>query len=509
MPKNIVVCSDGTGNANIKDRGTNVFKLYEAVDLHDATRQVAMYDDGVGTDSGKILKVLGGAFGYGLSRNVRQLYTEIARVYKPGDHIYLFGFSRGAYTVRTLAGFIHDCGIINNRHPEIPDDLALQHCVNAAYKLYRRKYWAVMTWVWHAFVGWWFNRLTCWLFKGACCGITNSDDFRSKYGVDVADDEDKRPPIHFIGVWDTVSAVGMPFHGLKVVSNFLFYRFEFNDLHLCKRVHKACHALAMDDERLTFHPTMWDEENETTNRIEQVWFAGVHSNVGGGYPKQGMSLVPLDWMMKKATAEGLLLHASDADWYEEHRNINDKLYDSRAGLAMYYRYLPRDIAAICRDNHIQTKVHSSVIHRITTHTEGYAPGNFPAEFLFVSDKGADDWLAPVAERIKQAHAGSSSLIDKLRWLVIWRHYTHIVFLALTAAALWLTFAQDGVLNNITEKSYLDIALLLLNTLLKKPWLLGVFLISFFMTRALGMSMRRQFSRFWSRLIPELEKAKRQ
>src|SRR5688572_5199173 len=117
--KNIAICADGTGNSAVKGRGTNVFKLYEAVDQvgHRLTpglkAQVALYHDGVGTESFKWIRLASGATGWGLSRNVKQLYGELARVYAPGDKLFLFGFSRGAFTVRTLAGLIHACGILD------------------------------------------------------------------------------------------------------------------------------------------------------------------------------------------------------------------------------------------------------------------------------------------------------------------------------------------------------------------------------------------------------------
>jgi uncharacterized protein (DUF2235 family) len=124
MSKNIIICSDGTGNTAIKNRGTNVFKLFEAVDLNghrtdaNLTPQIALYDDGVGTQNFLLLKLLGGAFGWGLKRNVLKLYTGLVRIYDPGDRIYLFGFSRGAFTVCTLAGLIAKCGILDwNRTP--------------------------------------------------------------------------------------------------------------------------------------------------------------------------------------------------------------------------------------------------------------------------------------------------------------------------------------------------------------------------------------------------------
>src|SRR5438309_9654184 len=109
--RNIIICSDGTGNTAIKDRGTNVFKLYEAVDADGWRKgaipmQIAFYDDGVGTEELLPVRLLGKAFGFGLARNVRELYADLARVFEPGDKIFLFGFSRGAYTVRTLLGLI-------------------------------------------------------------------------------------------------------------------------------------------------------------------------------------------------------------------------------------------------------------------------------------------------------------------------------------------------------------------------------------------------------------------
>ena len=144
MPKTIVICADGTGNTTIKGRGTNVFKLYEAVDQNGhrfeagKNQQVAIYHDGVGTENLKWPRLFGGVFGWGLSRNVKQLYGEVARVYDPGDQIYLFGFSRGAFTVRTLAGLIVTCGILDPSRYNTND--AYWKAVRQAYCEYRRKY---------------------------------------------------------------------------------------------------------------------------------------------------------------------------------------------------------------------------------------------------------------------------------------------------------------------------------------------------------------------------------
>ena len=139
MPKRIIVCSDGTGNTAIKGRGTNVFKLFEAVDLDGhrfnaaVTPQIAIYDDGVGTEQFKPLKIFGGATGWGLSRNVKHLYKELARIYDPGDEIYMFGFSRGAFTIRTLVGFIATCGLVDPEKLNPKTFGNLQSTVRKAY----------------------------------------------------------------------------------------------------------------------------------------------------------------------------------------------------------------------------------------------------------------------------------------------------------------------------------------------------------------------------------------
>ena len=286
MPKNIVICADGTGNTTVKGRGTNVFKLYEAVDQNghrfDPARiqQIAIYHDGVGTENLKWPRILAGVVGWGLSRNVKQLYGELARVYDPGDHIYLFGFSRGAFTVRTLGGLIATCGILDPT--KYSTNAKFWKAVRQAYGQYRRKY----------------QTLLSRIIRGK---VEISDEaLRDRFSVPIAAfHEDTQKIIRFIGVWDTVDAVGSPL-GIAEIINGTFYRFKFPDTTLSRQVAYACHALALDEQRQSFRPLLWCEGPGDDVRIEQVWFAGVHSNVGGGYPRQGMSLVALDWMMRRA-----------------------------------------------------------------------------------------------------------------------------------------------------------------------------------------------------------------
>lgn len=405
MGKNIIICSDGTGNTGIKDRGTNVFKLFEAVDLNghrtdpQLDPQVALYDDGVGTQGFLPLKLLGGAFGFGLARNVRKLYMELVRIYDPGDRIYLFGFSRGAFTARTLAGMIIHCGVLDRQKLHTSD--ALRDMVKEAYRTYRRRY---RTWLQQLF----HNAL----LKAGQREL--DDDILRKFRQHHSVDYDVR--IRFIGVWDTVDAVGGPFYTSDLL-NALIFRFKFPDQRLHRNVEYACHALAIDEARAAFKPRLWEQDDE---RIQQVWFAGVHSNVGGGYPKQGMSLVALDWMLRWAERNELRVLASARQDYDEHANVDDKLYDSRAGLGVFYRWRPRDIGKICAEQHAgrPAVVHLSVAERIAHGTDGYNPGSLPdnLELVYTPSyrSGADGQAqdCATAERARGAQAALRTAFKK-------------------------------------------------------------------------------------------------
>lgn len=336
--RNIVLCSDGTGNTAFKDRGTNVFKLFEALELDDhlrtpgLPRQIAYYDDGVGTGSTLFERVLGGAFGYGLKRNVLALYSRLCETWRPEDRIFLFGFSRGAFTVRTLAHLVCAHGIVDKTGCGSPP-------TESAFQTLLEELWA-----------------------------TRFSPPATPRG--------RRAEIEFVGVWDTVDAVGIPFEEIADLAN-MYYRFKFPDHELCPGVRIARQALSIDDPRRTFHPKVWTEPRES-DRIRQVWFAGVHSNVGGGYPKQGMSLVALDWMMSEAEQAGLRFVATDRAAVVERRNVNDKLYDPRAGLASFYRFEPRDVAKICSKAGIASpRFHESLLDRLELRPESYAPCNLP------------------------------------------------------------------------------------------------------------------------------------
>ena len=502
--KNIVICSDGTGNSANKDRGTNVFKLFEALDLkgHLADppqiEQIAFYDDGVGTESFKPVRIMGGAFGWGLSGHVRELYAALVRSYNPGDRIYLFGFSRGAFTARTLGGFITSCGILDGR--KCKTDAALRKAVENAYNVYRSGY---MTG---------FNRRirrTVWRVPA------HESPSAPRFKAQLARFREEHAPhegkIEFIGVWDTVDAVGLPFDHLAGFINYFIYPFKFGDRSFSLQVKRGCHAIAIDDERHTFHPMMWNETAETRARISQVWFAGVHSNVGGGYPKQGMSLVSLDWMMDQAEKAGLKFNLPDRVYVRNHANVNGKLYNSRAGYAVFYRYKPRDIATFCSSAGTIPKIHDSVLERILLQTEGYAPGNLPISMEVVATDGAQTRQSRQVAAIATSFKETYSTLDRAPALVKLRRSSHYVFLALSVALVAVLVIPQFSVQGDWWGLIKAIFSLDRNTLIEgfklNSWsavmLLALVAVFFLIQLLAENSMKRRFSGFWHKLITAL------
>lgn len=406
MARNIVLLSDGTGNSSGKVWRTNVWRVFEALDLS-GSNQVAFYDDGVGTSSFKPWAVLGGAFGFGLKRNVIDIYKFACRNYTgDSDNIYGFGFSRGAFTIRVVMGLILHEGLVSADTESELDRQAI-----AAYRSYRRKRYHT---VWSFRPEDWFRRLRDRLFPIAYNKSANR----------------QVPKIRFVGVWDTVSAYGMPVDEMTRGISKYIYPLELPDHQLVReRVARACHALALDEERTTFHPELWDEKvvppaqfDPDTPRaiadeqLSQVWFAGVHSNVGGGYPDDSLAYIPLLWMMTEAKRSGL---AFKSDWSDQQppippgaviadpdtfknvvskRDKDGRIYDPRKGLGGYYRYGPRKLVQLCNvkyakkeDDEVlieRPKIHESVFKRLGNRAHAYAPIGLPALYDVVRDDGS-------------------------------------------------------------------------------------------------------------------------
>ena len=362
--KNIVLLSDGTGNSAAKRHKTNVWRLYQALDLDDPDRQIAFYNDGVGSQQFLPFKLLGGAFGWGLKRNVIDLYITLCRTYNEGDKIYLFGFSRGAFTVRMLAGLIACCGLAKSE-----DEGELLQMASRYFIAYRSRYKKG-----------WMHRLWRWVHRL----------LKRKADPKKPDANSDIPRIEFIGAWDTVDAYGFPVYELSALWDRLIWPLRFVDQKPTKNVRHACHALSIDDERVSFRPLLWDErgvkgdtdeeeagiegdENGSDGtreptRIEQVWFAGVHADVGGGYPRSELALVSLDWMMSKVEVRtkggsGLHFMPANREEYRQRANWHGVQHDSRSGVRAYYRYSPRNIDRVWKEA-TKPKRHRSVLKRM-------------------------------------------------------------------------------------------------------------------------------------------------
>jgi uncharacterized protein (DUF2235 family) len=367
MAKNIILLSDGTGDSAAKEFKTNVWRLYQAVDIGapppNEPAQLVFYDDGVGTETFKPLALMGLAFGIGLARNVKDLYTFLCRTYEPGDSIFLFGFSRGAFTVRILAGLILRCGLVT-----APSESELVERVKTAYAEYKRDM---------------ARRATLtrpWLVAGRLLG-----GHGRAYGADhiAFNFLQHFPRIRFIGVWDTVDAYGMPVDELKEGIDRYIWPMTLADRRLSPDIERARHALSLDEERPTFRPVLWDERGIVDpDQVIQLWFAGVHANVGGGYPDDGLAHVAMEWMVREAELAGLRLDSADRMAIGHQVNAHGKQYDSRSGLAGYYRYGPRSVDDLCDDPEhgvsvTRPKIHGSVRDRITRRQVAYDPISFP------------------------------------------------------------------------------------------------------------------------------------
>jgi uncharacterized protein (DUF2235 family) len=392
MGRRIVLLSDGTGNSSAKVWRTNVWRLFEALDLS-SSDQVACYDDGVGTSSFKPLAILGGAFGFGLKRNVIALYKFACRNHRsPDDEIFGFGFSRGAFTIRVLMGLILDQGLVPAK--DISES-ALHSQAVQAYRRYHRR---------HFHTNWWLILLR---FKNLVRKGKPEPLLPGPYPV---------PKICFLGLWDTVAAYGLPVDEMTRGVSQWIAPLELPSHTLNPLIQRACQALSLDDERTTFHPVLWNERDQPPQqgdarytrdeRITQVWFAGVHTNVGGGYPDDSLARIPLYWIMEEARACKLTFKRrpqAEPDAVIETRSAQDKdgrLYDSRSGLGIYYRFGPRRLYELCHQKFSRTtgdevyvetpKIHESVLKRIQNNAHVYAPIGIPAHYdIVVTEPGAD------------------------------------------------------------------------------------------------------------------------
>jgi hypothetical protein len=337
----LVVCCDGTWNdPNQKDNGvlapTNVVKLYNAA--LDSDTQKRYYHPGVGTGNSWWDKAVGGGLGNGLSNNIKSAYRWLCDNYTPGDEIYLFGFSRGAYTARSLVGFMNRCGLLKTA------DMGGRDAWKAIDRLYEEGYRPKTPDI---------ARLRAQIGEG---NFHNS----------VADPV----PVRFLGVWDTVGALGIPDY-LGVLN--LAFDLRDNNFHntsFARNVQTARHALAMDEMRESFQPTLWTDIPAGAD-VQQIWFPGVHSDVGGGYQQSGLSDGALQWMLEEAKKAGLELRHGVEEQIKP--NPLDILHDSCEGFFSMLPTQPRAVPPLVERKHF----HRSVMARYEVPPLTQAPYRMP------------------------------------------------------------------------------------------------------------------------------------
>lgn len=346
MGKNIIIFSDGTGQKGGVGSNTNVYKLFNIIEDR-TNRQIAYYDPGLGTDWRKIT---GSLFGRGFSKNILECYRFLFENFEANDKIYLFGFSRGAATVRSLSAFIHLFGILPKSRPDL---------IKQAFAIYKKN-----------------DR------------INKAKSFINKHHTMWCN-------IEFVGVWDTVAALGVPLKGLSVILEPIF-SYKFHSYDLSESVIFARHALSIDDERKTFHPVLWNtikklsekekeeyaqkgkEVLDPKEKMKQVWFVGVHTDVGGGYKEQDLSNITLKWMIKEAKAKGLIIY-NKSEVYENLMasvpDINGTMHNEQKGFIG--KLFKRKKRSWNINTHGQPCLHESVLKRTKNNDNQEVPKYSP------------------------------------------------------------------------------------------------------------------------------------
>ena len=343
--KRLILCCDGTWNKPDEEKNgrpipTNVVRLaYRVAKRDGAVPQITYYDMGVGTGN-VIDRLVGGVLGEGLEDNIYDAYRFLLGNYELGDEIYLFGFSRGAFTARSIGGMIRKCGILRR----------------GAVDKYREA-------------------------KDLYHSSVHPDDapavaFRKANSLS----PDEPIKIRFIGVWDTVGSLGIPKKGGVAKE------LQFHDTELSGTVEFGFHALAIDEHREPFLPTLWTYKPKPGQTIEQMWFCGAHSDVGGGYPEDDASRLALLWMLDKAQGAGLKLDDEALKAFPVVPNAQGKLHDSRGFLYTFSKSVDRVIG--CEKDTAQPdptqSVHASVLQRWDADAK-YRPAQLREYFKRMTD----------------------------------------------------------------------------------------------------------------------------
>jgi len=321
MSKNIILFSDGSWQGKRSIHKSNVYIAYSYI-KENFPKDIVFHDDGIGHNP--IEAFYGGVFGLGLSKNIKLFYNIIVRNYKVKDSIYLLGFSRGAFTMRSLAGLIYRCGIIDfEKYRDNIDEI-----IDMALSLY----------------------------KDTALNIDSPQFKRFKEKYSLKEDE-----IKFLGCLDTVSALGIP-KSINIEHN-LNRRFSYHDANLNKNIKNAFHALALHEKRADFEPVPFDRISNSFQNIEEKWFLGDHRDIGGGHRNRDLSNITLFWMMEKISTCGLNI---DLKWFSKNYKGNPlgKLHNPPYGNE--FRKLRR-----LSNLNIETLFHKSVKIRYDKNSDTY------------------------------------------------------------------------------------------------------------------------------------------
>ncbi|GAC70256.1 DUF2235 domain-containing protein [Gordonia soli] len=346
--KNIVMCLDGTANQIVVGRNTNVVKLFRAIDFTEG-RQLAYYDPGVGTFASTRVwsapgrfasKMLGRAFGLGLKTNLAEAYTFLMNNWEPEDRIFIFGFSRGAFTARALAGLLHTVGI-----PRRSSENLIQYAIGN-----------------YAGRGKWTDKDQAEVeeFQRTVCRQPTQPDDKLVDSFSV--------PIAYMGLWDTVNAPGILRRSLS-----------FANSDTLQNVRAGRHAVSIDERRRPYR-----ERLVQTTAIQEAWFAGVHSDVGGGFTRDALGDISLLWILRGAHAAGIDLRAK-----AELRELPTRTQSTWAIAPVHRNSRVWVLATYRRRSARQACIHPSVAVR-REHHPGYA-SHLGSTTVFDEDWLDDSW----------------------------------------------------------------------------------------------------------------------
>ncbi|XP_024399235.1 uncharacterized protein YEL023C isoform X2 [Physcomitrium patens] len=320
--RRLVLLLDGTWQEQVNR--TNVAILFENVDQDangDGVEQIVKYFEGVGTSWGD--RLLAGAFGYGLSEVIKDAYLWLSQTYKPGDEVFVFGFSRGAYTARSLVGLMNKIGGVLKQPTKA--------LVEQAYDLYRDS-------------------------------KSDATEFKAQHSQEAR--------VKLIGVWETVGALGIPSLGLPLTLPGTPDYYRFHDTNLSCIVDYAYHAIAIDEYRADFDATLWDATTEKNKDVEQCWFIGDHGNIGGGGTSNILSILPYVWMQDKAVAVGLRMKTMLKAGEQWRQAPNDSFGSFLFGMYRIYRLGQPNNREIGKK--VEESLHPSVLLRLQNYPE-YQP----------------------------------------------------------------------------------------------------------------------------------------